>query len=76
MQEKQDEVEWGLVVSASKPQRAGMITATKLRKKASSSRRSVRRKRKTCGLKLGVEFERRLWGFTSGSPQNHWRFLG
>ena len=44
-------------------QRAGMIAVTKSRNKASSSRRSVRRKRKTCGLKLGVEVEPSSAGF-------------
>ena len=48
-----------------------MIAVAKSRNKARSSRRSVQRKRKTCGLKLGVEVERRLRGFTSGSPQSH-----
>ena len=40
-----------------------MITAAKSRNKARSSRRSVRRKRKTCGLKLGMEVEPSSAGF-------------
>ena len=40
-----------------------MIAAAKFRNKARSSRLSIRRKRKTCGLKLGVEVELSSAGF-------------
>ena len=42
---------------------AWMITAAKSRNKASSSKRSMRQKQKTCGLKLGVEVEPSSAGF-------------
>ena len=67
VQEKQDEVEWDLVVFASKPSASRDDRGDQVKEQG---------ERKTCGLKLGVEVERSLRRFTSGSPQNHWRFLG